>query len=86
MGAPSRHFTPLHNGFYRVADPEGDRWIAVNTFSEEEANTRIPASLSSLPPAPAALPGSWTPWQWLALTALALFTGEWWLFHRRKTE
>jgi hypothetical protein len=28
----------------------------------------------------------WPLWQYLALAALVLFTIEWWLFHRRRTE
>lgn len=28
----------------------------------------------------------WPPWQYLALAAALLFTGEWWAFHRRRTE
>ena len=83
-------FQPLHNGFYQVQQPGGAGWLAVNTFSEAESDLRGSGTAAN---APAALPTpslagftGWPLWQHLALAALALFTIEWWLFHRRRTE
>ncbi len=83
--------TPLLNGFYRIHRPDASAWLAVNTFSEEESNLRKPSrspkanyasSLNHLF-APSA---AWTLREIFALAALLLFTVEWRLFHRRKTE
>ena len=83
-------FQPLRNGFYQTQQPGGAGWLAVNTFSEAESDLRGSAPVAN---APAALPmpslaafTGWPLWQHLALAALALFTVEWWLFHRRRTE
>ena len=79
-------FQPMKNGFYQIADSDGDRWLAVNTFSaaESELSPRVTEV------APASLPGSpltgWPAWQWLAIAAFVLLLGEWWLHHRRRTE
>ncbi len=83
-------FQPLHNGFYQTRKPGSAGWVAVNTFSEAESDLRSAGSdvnTSALPamPAIAAFTG-WPLWQHLALAALVLFTIEWWLFHRRRTE
>ncbi len=78
-------FQPLHNGYYQLADSEGSRWIAVNTFSAAESDLRAGAST----PTEGVIPqgaARWPLWHWLAAFAFALFTAEWWLFHRRKTE
>lgn len=91
-------FSPLKNGFYRLDDPAGTpSFVAVNTFDHRESNllaTAFPPSTSAVtqPLAPlwdgGTLPAllSRPIWQFLALTALVLFTMEWWLFHFRKTE
>ena len=80
---------PLHNGFYLLANGDEQRWLAANTFSLEESNLQQPAPAEPAEPS-GSLPeigfGPWPLWTWLTLAALALFTGEWWLFHRRKTE
>lgn len=83
-------FQPLRNGFYQTQQPGGAGWLAVNTFSEAESDL---CGSGTVPNAPAALPmpslagfTGWPLWQHLALAALALFTVEWWLFHRRRTE
>jgi len=86
----SGFFQPLRNGFYESQRDDRREWIAVNTFSDTEsdlqhakimtgvARTAMPPVLSSF--------ASWPIWRWLALGALALFTAEWSLFHRRRTE
>ncbi len=84
-------FVPLRSGFYLQPSESGTRWVAVNTFSEAEADLRSTAAtptaaLPSLPSLSLAAVGGWPPWVYLALAALALFTFEWWLFHRRRTE
>ena len=83
---------PLHAGFYRIDSPAGAHRVAVNLFQGNESDLRAVADpgrgdnegfgvgdrlLNSV-----ARPL----WQWLTLAALALFSAEWWLFHRRKTE
>jgi Ca-activated chloride channel homolog len=81
-------FQPLHNGFYLLADSSGQSWLSVNTFSPQESDLRIADAETvntSVPVGDTRL-GPWPPWLWLTLAAFALFTGEWWLFHRRKTE
>ena len=74
------------------------RWLAVNTFSDAEANLApLPSSASTAGGALA--PGSGATvlppfisflalplWQWLAVVAFVLFLLEWWLFNRRQTE
>ncbi len=86
-------FQPLANGFYALRAGPAERWVAVNTASATESDLRTsvePAAPSgeglsfALPRATAFL--GWPLWQLLALAALLLFTGEWWLFHRRRTE
>ncbi len=80
---------PLHNGFYLLADGDEQRWVAANTFNVEESNLQQPAAAQPVEQSgnlPAIGVGPWPLWTWLTLAALALFTGEWWLFHRRKTE
>ena len=86
----SGFFQPLHDGFHLVTEQGAASWLAVNTFSEAESDLRG-GDASAKPPAPlpiAALAGftGWPLWQYLALAALLLFTLEWWLFHRRRTE
>jgi len=78
---------PLKNGFYDIASESHPHRVAVNTFDDAELNLRlIPAptggsrAWSNLSPAGTPL------WQWFAAAALALFSLEWLLFHRRRTE
>lgn len=97
--APPLHaagsFQPVHNGFYRVDSGSGPgashRWLAVNTFSDAEADlTGAGGTLASDPSSrrlemlSAVATGSL--WRWLTLAALALLALEWWLFHRGRTE
>jgi len=83
-------FQPLTNGFYQIKIREESRWLAVNTFSEEDSDLRAANTPTTAAPA---LPmislahfASWPLWQYLAAAALALLVLEWWLFHRRRTE
>ena len=82
-------FQPMTNGFYLLNEHDSTSWLAVNTFSEAESDLRnseaSPAS-SALPRLAAVNLSGWPLWQYLALAALLLFTLEWWLFHRRRTE
>jgi len=86
----SGFFQPLRNGFYRINRPDGAHWLAVNTFDAAESDLRAPDSPPDESPHPSLLPlanlASWPIWQYLAIAAFALFAGEWWLFHRRRTE
>jgi hypothetical protein len=86
----SGFFQPLHNGFYLQKRTNNAGWLAVNTFSEAESDLRGAgggeAAPTSLPSVSLATISGWPLWQYLALAALALFTLEWWLFHRRRTE
>ncbi len=86
-GTITRAFQPLRNGYYPVTAGDATRWLAVNTFSAAESDLRIAGGESAGAEA-ARVPvlGSVAPWQWLSLVALTLFTLEWWLFHRRRTE
>jgi hypothetical protein len=82
---------PLRNGFYLQRSGAESRWLAVNTFSEGESDLRQSTASaavagSALPVVSLAALGAWPPWVYLALAAFALFTFEWWLFHRRRTE
>jgi hypothetical protein len=80
---------PLHNGYYLLGDGEERRWVAANTFSAAESDLRQTESQQAPKSRPALVfPnfGTWPLWTWLTLAALVLFTGEWWSFHRRKTE
>ena len=82
-------FQPLANGFYLLNERDGAAWLAVNTFSEAESDLRqaMPGSAPTTFPRLAATSLSgWPLWQYLALAALLLFTLEWRLFHRRRTE
>ena len=84
-------FQPLRNGFYELQRDNRSEWIAVNTFSGEESNLQhgqITAGLARTSAVPKAMSSlaAWPIWRWLALGALALFTAEWSLFHRRRTE
>jgi hypothetical protein len=83
-------FQPLRNGFYLHKEPAGASWLAVNTFSAAESDLRGEAAPAtpptSLPTLTLAAFAGWPLWQYLALAALLLFTLEWWLFHRRRTE
>ena len=78
-------FQPLHNGYYQLADAEGSRWLAVNTFTAAESDLRTTPSAGTTS-ATAQPIARWPLWHWLAGLAFVLFTAEWWLFHRRKTE
>ena len=80
---------PLKNGFYQMNDDGTTRWLAVNTFSPEESDLRVPAAIApsvATISTPTALLRGWPLWQWLALAAFLLIVAEWWLFHQRKTE
>jgi hypothetical protein len=81
-------FQPLKNGFYLLQTGENSEWIAVNTFSEAESNLlETNAENSALAQAPSfALFTARPLWNYLALAAFALFSLEWWLYHRRRTE
>jgi hypothetical protein len=84
-------FTPTRNGFYLLRGESGDRWIAVNTFSATEADLGTRETATSEVARTVRFPGAavitaWPLWVYLALAALLLFTLEWWLFHRRRTE
>jgi hypothetical protein len=83
-------FTPLRSGFYLLQSANGARWLAVNTFDAAEADLRsgeaTPTTAPAFPAVSLAALGGWPPWVYLALSAFVLFTGEWWLFHRRRTE
>ena len=85
---PSYSQTPLtlrKNGFYEVRGPLETRWLAVNTADAAESDLRSSHSETN-----ASLFGrNWGAlqlWRWLALAALVLLVGEWWLHHRRLTE
>lgn len=83
-------FQPLTSGFYQLNTRDGARWLAVNTFSDQESDLRIadaaPAPAVTLPSLPLARLTGWPLWQYLAAAALLLLALEWWLFHRRRTE
>jgi|GEM_PF-650861 len=85
-------YRPLKNGFYLVKDGSASRWIAVNTFSEIESNLQHNGNggISSENPrqhAPSLATFTVRPlWNYLALAAFFLFSLEWWLYHRRRTE
>jgi len=83
-------FQPLANGFYAWQTHDGQRWLAVNTFSEMESNLRAANAASAesltLPAVSLTRLAGWPLWQYLAAAALLLFGLEWWLFHRRRTE
>ncbi len=87
-GTIERAFQPMRNGYYALIAGDSTRWIAVNTFSAGESDLRGAGgdSSASAPGMAAAGMNILPPWQWLSLGALLLFTAEWWLFHRRKTE
>lgn len=80
---------PTAAGFYLCRTPEGrERWIAVNTGDREMSALNGVAPPQTAPPRdlpPVRLP-VWPPWIYLALAAFALCVGEWWSFHRRRTE
>lgn len=90
--AAERHdlFEPLINGFYQIQSRDGARWLAVNTFSEEDSDLRgehpSATTAPSFPVISLARFAGWPIWQYLAAAALALLILEWWLFHRRRTE
>lgn len=84
-------FQPLQNGFYEWEHGGRREWIAVNTFSPEESNLRrgesAPPNISQTTRLSFHTPfAAWPLWRWLALGSAALFTMEWSLFHRRRTE
>ncbi|MHA3775253.1 BatA domain-containing protein [Verrucomicrobiota bacterium sgz303538] len=89
---PGSHtFQPLENGFYAVTGNGADGWIAVNTFDERESNlaaisSRQEHQQSSIASTVSGLATGWPLWRYLAIAAIALLCGEWWLFHRRRTE
>ncbi|HET6409691.1 MAG TPA: BatA and WFA domain-containing protein [Chthoniobacteraceae bacterium] len=87
----SGYFQPLRNGYYEVQRDGRGEWIAVNTFTTDESDLRRAGDAAFKSLVPIASPAissfaGWPVWRWLALGALALFTAEWSLFHRRRTE
>ncbi|MEQ1861821.1 MAG: BatA and WFA domain-containing protein [Chthoniobacteraceae bacterium] len=82
---------PFTNGFIPQTREGRAEWLAVNTFDEAESNLLFDAAPKD-PATPLpyrnALAGfaAWPFWRYLALGALVLFTLEWSLFHRRRTE
>lgn len=82
----------LKNGFFPTTRDGHPEWLAVNTFDEAESDLRFAPSSATASHAGAKLPAAltnfsaWPLWRYLALGALALFTLEWSLFHRRRTE
>ncbi len=75
---------PARNGFYLLRDSDGrERWAPVNT-GDRAMSMFSAAPLAAAPPA-VHFP-VWPPWIYLALAAFALCLGEWWSFHRRRTE
>ncbi|MGB8353702.1 MAG: BatA and WFA domain-containing protein [Chthoniobacteraceae bacterium] len=84
-------YQPLKNGFYLLQTGSDKQWIAVNTFSEAESNLRTVQESSGQEKAPSRIPDfalitARPIWNYLALAAFVLFTIEWWLYHRRRTE
>ncbi len=83
-------FQPLRDGFHLVTENGAASWLAVNTFSEAESDLRGGNESANKPLLPAntvlAGFGGWPLWQYFTLAALVLFTIEWFLFHRRRTE
>lgn len=86
-------FQPMTNGFYPLSREGRTEWVAVNTFDEAESDLTFKAEptakAAEIQPAKwASIPGftAWPLWRYLALAALVLFTLEWSLFHRRRTE
>jgi hypothetical protein len=89
--ATVRSFTPLQNGFYRAKQDATETWLAVNTFDPAESNLAHEQSApTSNRTSASALTfitvSGWPLWRFVALAALGLLIGEWWLFHRRRTE
>jgi len=80
----------LKNGFYPVTHDNRTEWLAVNTFdgSESDLSFDYPAAnvAQALPSVQLTPLIAWPLWRYLALGALVLFTLEWSLFHRRRTE
>ncbi|MEK0450469.1 MAG: hypothetical protein RL088_2737 [Verrucomicrobiota bacterium] len=79
-------FRPMRNGFYHVEEGGVSRWIAVNTFSEPESESKATSASTAVAPLPSAVFTGWPLWQWLAIAGFVLLLGEWWLHHRRRTE
>ena len=96
-------FQPVKNGFYEIHQTLGTspansqnmtgavRWVAVNTFSEADANLNPATSSKEAPSTETSTSfsaGFFTVplWQWLAVLAFVLLLTEWWLFNRRQTE
>lgn len=80
----------LKNGFYPITHDSRTEWLAVNTFDGTESDLSfdrpaadIAQTLTSAQFTPLL---TWPFWRYLALAALVLFTLEWSLFHRRRTE
>jgi hypothetical protein len=79
-------FRPMRNGFYHVSEGGVSRWLAVNTFSESESESKTTAASPEIASLPSAALTGWPLWQWLALAGFVLLLGEWWMHHRRRTE
>jgi hypothetical protein len=82
----------VKNGFFPIDHDGRTEWIAVNTFDENESDLSGPSASASAPIVSSSLRNALTPmltwplWRYLAIGDLALFTLEWSLFHRRRTE
>ncbi len=88
----------LRNGFHAVTRDGRAEWLAVNTFDEAESDLGGSSAGTAVLSGPRTAEDSrsyqrfeapllaWPLWRYLALGALVLFTLEWSLFHRRRTE
>ena len=93
VGAPEavHSYRPMLNGFYSLERAGRTERLAVNTFDEAESDLRFTSPTQGAASGVRtsgfyrALP-VWPLWRYLAFAALALFTLEWSLFHRRRTE
>lgn len=84
-------FQPAKSGFYQIDQPSGSPvWLVANTGDDRESNllfdANSPIAQTPWPPAFIISAAGWPLWQYLALAAVILLMGEWFLFHRRRTE
>jgi hypothetical protein len=82
-------FRPVKNGWYSLDTQNSSSSLAVNTFDQRESDLRSAPMSSHRPSVPAAAVRQLTRipvWMGFAVAAFVLFTLEWWLFHRRRTE
>lgn len=73
-------------GWYATRRGEESGWLAVSLVDRVESDLRSQDAADGLGGVPPAAPASSGWWRWCALAALALFSLEWWWFHRRKLE